>query len=380
MLLAERHQQVKGIVLAGVHSWDGSLFDRVLPRPLVPVAHSPLICYVLGWLRDGGIRTATICANSASRAVRALLGDGTRVGVQIDYYEDWTPRGPAGCVRDAAMGSDAETFVVADGTIIPQLDLDRLLAAHDEAGAAVTVAACRDGENGNGRNGHLTPTGVYVFARRALDYVSKMGYQDIKEVLIPQLRRHGECVVTHRVGNPCPRVTCAGTYLAANEWVLERLLADPHPWPGYREMKEGRVHQSVSLGAGVMLVGPVLVGPETRIERNATIVGPTVIGAGCTIREGAVVCRSAIWDACLVGRTSRLDQCILVHGASVRAGARLSDVVYGQEREKSAGLLGRFRRKRPERGAAGSGGLVGEQESRCAEDSCGRLPQPERKV
>ena len=36
----------------------------------------------------------------------------------------------AGCVRDAALRSQAETIVVADGTSVPVVDAEELLAAH----------------------------------------------------------------------------------------------------------------------------------------------------------------------------------------------------------------------------------------------------------
>ena len=99
----EPRTDASGIVLAGVHRWGESEFERLLPRPLLPVAESPLICYALRWLRDGGVRAATICANSESRFVRHCLKDGSEYGLDIRYFEDLTPRGPAGCVRDAGL-------------------------------------------------------------------------------------------------------------------------------------------------------------------------------------------------------------------------------------------------------------------------------------
>src|SRR5262245_44958382 len=97
--------EFEGVVLAGVHAWSDSAFELAEARPLVPLAGRPLICHALEWLRDHGARRATICANSESPAVRRRLGDGSRVGIELDYYEDWLPRGTAGCIHDAAMGA-----------------------------------------------------------------------------------------------------------------------------------------------------------------------------------------------------------------------------------------------------------------------------------
>jgi hypothetical protein len=35
--------RVEGIVLAGVHQWGDCPLEQAVPRPLVPIGHSPLI-------------------------------------------------------------------------------------------------------------------------------------------------------------------------------------------------------------------------------------------------------------------------------------------------------------------------------------------------
>ena len=195
--------RVRGIVLAGTYHWSGSAFEDLLPRPLVPVAQAPLVSYALRWLRDGGISRATLCANSASRAMRSYLGAGSRLTMSLEYHEDWTPRGAAGCVRDAATRSDADTLVVTDGTAIPAVNIGLLLDDHRTAGAAVTIVVHHDRQARSGER-PLNPGGIYVFDRRVLDYIPETGFQDIKENLIPKLYRAGERVVTHAGLGVCP--------------------------------------------------------------------------------------------------------------------------------------------------------------------------------
>src|SRR6185295_720200 len=149
---------VCGIVLAGTYRWSASSFEALAARPLVPVALSPLISYALRWLRDGDVPRATICTNHSSRTVEAALGQGGELGLELRYYEDGTPRGAAGCVRDAGLPSASETFVVADGTAIPTVSLRELLASHRASGAAATAVVHRD----RSRSGLPTPGGVYV--------------------------------------------------------------------------------------------------------------------------------------------------------------------------------------------------------------------------
>ena len=173
-------------------------------------------------MKGGGLSRATICANSEARAVRAHL-NGSAIDMRVDYLEDWSPRGAAGCVRDAGIKTDADTFVVADGTSVPVVDLEELLEAHQAAGAALTVVVGADAA------GRLRPSGVYVFDRWSFDFIPEDGFQDIKEKLIPRLYGAGEHVSTHMARAVAPRVVNTDTYLALNQWAVERALARPGP-------------------------------------------------------------------------------------------------------------------------------------------------------
>ncbi|MBN1345165.1 MAG: NDP-sugar synthase [Phycisphaerae bacterium] len=312
---------VKGIVLAGAHPWDSPEAFGGLIRPMLPVGQRPLVCHVLEWLRQGGITSSTICANGSSRMIRSRLRDGSRVGMALDYYDDPMPRGPAGCAKDAAANSDGDTFVVVEGTIVPQGDLQELLTIHERSGAGLTVVVGHTGDYGSPGECQLVPTGVYIIERRALDYVPHRGYQDMKEVLIPRLHKEGQRVLTHLSTRACPRVTSAATYLAVNEWALERLAQSGEAVPGYRSIGEAYVHETARIAPTASLVGPIMIGPNASIGAEATIVGPTMVGAHCVVEPSATVSRSVIWDACIIGSGGLVDQCVLVNGAEVQPGA-----------------------------------------------------------
>jgi NDP-sugar pyrophosphorylase family protein len=300
-----------GVVLAGTYHWGCSPLERLLPRPLLPVADSPLICYSLRWLRDGGIGRAIICANSSSHTVRTHLGAGSALAMDIEYYEDLTPRGAAGCVRDAAAATDATTVVVADGTAIPAVDLDQLLAAHMLSDAALTVVGHRDpGVNSQGYR-PLTPAGIYVFDRRVLDMIPDRGFQDIKESLIPRLYRAGERVVTYAGPGGCPRVINADTYLAVNHWMIECLARKPTVGEAYRVHGESVAHQTARIHPEATVVGPVLLGPGAVVEGDAVIVGPTSVGAHCLVGRGALLSRSVAWTGCVIEEDAVVDRCLL---------------------------------------------------------------------
>jgi len=346
-------QNTRGVILAGQYAWKDSKFDALCPRPLLPVASRPLASYALLWLSEGGLHDVTVCANRDTRTVGDRLREYRPPDVDVELLEDPVPRGPAGCVRDAA--GDAETLVVVGGTTVPLPDLGALLASHRASGAAVTVVVHPE-PGGDGAPKRHVPAGIYVFERRALEHIPGHGFYDIKESLIPRLYREGERTTAYPVLDWSPRVLDAPSYLELNAWMVERLCGGTPP-DGFVRVSGILAHESARIAADVACVGPVLVGAGARVRAGATLVGPTSIGGASVVAEGALVSRSAVWSRCLVGEGAATDGCILADGCMVAPGSRVFGAVRTAEQPRPALLAGRFRpsvpyRPRPQTGPA----------------------------
>ena len=321
--------RIHGIILAGAYPDGQCALDRLIPRPLLPVAQQPLITYALRWMRSGGLRRATICTNSAARAIRTHLGPAA-FDLHLDYLEDWSPRGPAGCVADAGAPTDADTFVVADGTAVPVVDIQELLEAHRASEAAVTIVVGAD------LAGRMRPTGVYVFDRWAFHFIPEEGFQDIKEKLIPRLYAAGENVSTQMAHTVAPRVVNADTYLALNQWAIERAAHPVGSSDGFRVSGEAVVHESAVVDPSARLLGPVLVGPRATVRAAATLVGPVSIGPGTSVGRGAVISRSVLWSGCVVGEGAFVDRCMLADGARIEPRKSVFSAVKTAGREEGS--------------------------------------------
>jgi mannose-1-phosphate guanylyltransferase len=327
VLKSNASSRAHGIVLAGAYRGGPCVLDPLVPRPLLPVAEQPLITYALRWMATGGLRGAAICANTDARPIGERLG-GAACGLRLEYLEDWSPRGAAGCVRDAGVRTEATTFVVMDATAVPVVGLGDLLEAHRASRAAVTVVV------GVGRAGRLQPSGGYVFDRRAFLHIPEDGFQDIKEKLIPRLHAAGELVSTYMAGSLAPRIVDADTYLALNHWVVERASRLREAPDGFRNLGEAVLHDTASVDPTARLLGPVLVGPGASVQGGATLVGPVVIGRATEVGRGAVVSRSVLWSECQVGGRSFVDRSMLADRATVEPG---SAVIHGVRTEARRG-------------------------------------------
>jgi mannose-1-phosphate guanylyltransferase len=309
------------IVLAGGYRSTENALAGLLPRPLMPVALVPLVGHVLRWLQAADITRLHVCTNGYARAIEARLAATIGTPSPLAFVEDATPRGPAGCARDAALQTDGEIFVVVDGSVIPAVDLGAVLAHHVKAGAAVTAVVQEQAGGGTGLR--VAPAGIYVFDRRALDMVGPAGFQDIKEHLIPALRRRHERISAFLAGEVSPRVIDAETYLAVNHWAIEQIPGRPGRFAANDSVVVGQVaaHPSATVHPRAQIIGPAVLGRGVEIGPYATIVGPVSIGANTVVGARSVVSRSVVWDNCSIGEGAFVDHALVAGDVTVEPGA-----------------------------------------------------------
>jgi NDP-sugar pyrophosphorylase family protein len=316
----------EAVVLAGTTAWRKTAFDQLLPRPVLPVGQLPLMAHPLRWLRAAGASRVTICASGLAPQLREHLEPIRHLLPELTFHEDQSPRGAAGSARDAALATDADLFVVADATTIPDVSLLRVLAEHQESRAALTIVVQPSASGApsklSSRGGTLVPTGLYVFSRRAFEYVPAAGYQDIKESLIPRLYAAGELVATSEAESQCPQVLDARTYLAVSHRTIARAAAPAGIVDALFEAAP-TIDPSARISATALLVGPVLVGPGVEIHDEAVIVGPASIGADSIVERGALVSRSVVWNGCTIGADAQVDRSVLSTGVAIASAARL---------------------------------------------------------
>lgn len=320
--------EIGGIILAGTHPWGESTLDWIAPRPLLPVVGRPLVWYGLDWLRQAGIGHVSVCARGEVAAIRAGLAGQSATGLRISYVQDEMPRGPAGCIRDAADERPEDVFVVIEGALLPRADLGPILKAHLGARAALTIVAFRQ-QSFVGGPVQLKPAGIYIASRQALSLVPDNGYQDIKEVWIPRLHQHDCRVVPYIIDAAAViPVTGLSSYLRASVAVLERAEA-LGTWGGdYRRVGQAWVHRTARVSASARLSELVLVGPEAWVESKTLVLGRTIIGPRSSVGTASILSDTVSWPQCRIGAGVITNRCILMAGSSLDAGLVARDTVF----------------------------------------------------
>jgi len=242
---------------------------------------------------DGAI---TICANGNTDMLESHVLAGAVRPDTIRYYRDNMPRGTGGCIKAVAQAGGARTVFVSGGANWIEEDPQCMLAEHRAAGNALTVF-CAERDPGGDRHG-LAPTGLYCVEPEVLPHIRDVGFQDLKEQVIPALKAAGLRVGAVVLRRPAFEITNWSDYLRA---VSRALATEAATLPGYRELAPGIwAGERVSIAPDARIVGPALIGHDTTVKSQALVVGPAVLGRACRIEPQAWAIRMVTADRTVI--------------------------------------------------------------------------------
>lgn len=188
-----------------------------IPKPLLPVGEKPIIEILLGQLRRGGVRNAYVSIGYKGDLIRSYLGDGSRLGLAVEYVDEPEALGTAGAL---GLIKDRLTrpFLMVNGDILTKLDFSRFYEAHVSGGAVMTVGCVEytvkipfgviENENGLVRGiaekpeaAYLVAAGIYALSPEALAGVGGAAKLDVPD-LMSGLVKSGKKVGAYHITEP----------------------------------------------------------------------------------------------------------------------------------------------------------------------------------
>jgi len=138
----------KAILLAGGAGTRLYPLTKIVCKQLLPVYDKPMICYPLATLMLGGLREILVISTPKDLPMlRDFLGDGSQLGIRLEYAVQPEPKGIAQAFLIGAdfVGNDGATLILGDNIFYGKLDFFREALALP-SGACIFGYQVRDPE------------------------------------------------------------------------------------------------------------------------------------------------------------------------------------------------------------------------------------------
>ncbi|MFE9685551.1 sugar phosphate nucleotidyltransferase [Streptomyces sp. NPDC006285] len=304
------------------------------PKPMVPAAGVPFLTHQLARARAAGVEHMVLATSYLAEVFEPHFGDGSSLGLHIEYVTEDEPLGTGGAIRNVASrlrSAPDDPVLIFNGDILTGLDIPALIATHGSSGADVSLHLTRVTDP---RAYGLVPTDD---SGRVQAFLEKP--QTPEEIVTDQINAGAyvfrrSVIDSIPVGRPVsveretfPDLLAAGAHLQGmvdSTYWLD--LGTPQAFVrGSADLVLGRVPSPAVPGR----CGDSLVLPTAAVASDAKLTGGTVVGDGATVGEGARVRGSTILADAVVEPGAVVTDSLI--GARARVGARsiLSGVFVG---------------------------------------------------
>jgi NDP-sugar pyrophosphorylase family protein len=270
-------------------------------KPAIPILGKPLVGYVAEYLAGYGIDEIVVNLHHRPESVRRVLGDGGRFGVKLHYVEEPVILGTSGALDNTREFFERETFVVVNGKIITDIDLNAAIETHRKMNALATLVllpnvrrerfSIVETEAGRIKGFGRMPvetdegpaplmfTGIHIMEPRILEYVPRGVFSDSVTNVYPKAMANGEILAAH---------------VASGKW---------------RELSTLKRYLDISI--------------ELLREQGMTLSA----GANNLVPATATVRDSVFWDDVEVGEGARINRAVLADKVKIGANEVIENAV-----------------------------------------------------
>ena len=296
------------ILAAGLGTRLAPLTDLV-PKPLVPVFHKPLLTFAIDSVIAAGFGEIAYNTHHLPGAFAEEFGFHPEYrGRCLRSFHEPLLLDTGGGIRNARPGLGEGTFLVYNGDILADMPLARLLDHHRASGSLATLllrpcggkanvlfdpkaGEIRDlrGELGSTEGIPVVYSGIALFEQGIFDWIPSDGPYSVIDALIAAMRagnRVGGLLVEEGLwidlGTPA-------AYLEAH-----RLLASGSR-PSYLSEQDW----------------PVAIHPEATVFPGAVFDGTVSVAPGAVIGKNARIKDSVIWPGAIIGADAVIEECVV---------------------------------------------------------------------
>lgn len=309
------------------------------PKPLLPTAGVPFLTHLLARIAEAGIEHVVLGTSYKAQTFEEEFGDGSKLGLQIEYVTEEEPLGTGGGIANVAPRLRHDTVLVFNGDVLSGMNLHHLLKAHGDKDADVTMHLVRvydarafgsvptdaDGkvlaflEKSNDPPTDQINAGTYVFTREIIDRIPREREVSVEREVFPGLLASGAKVFAFVDSSYWRDMGTPDDFVHGSADLVRGVA--PSPALGARR-GESLVLDGASVAPGAVLLGGTVVGRGAEIGPGVRLDGAVVFD-GARIEAGAAVERSIVGSGARVGLRARVRDAVIGDGADIGARCEL---------------------------------------------------------
>lgn len=228
---------MKALVLAAGKSTRIAPIAKGLPKPLIQIGGKSVIERNLLWLSEFGIKDIWINLHYKPEEVMSHLGDGSKLGLSIQYSFEPQILGTAGAVRQLEE-EWRETFLVVYGDNLFQFSLDTFLSFHKAQKSALSIGLFHQEthihtgvaggrvvlegnrikgfvEGKNSKSSDYVNAGIYLIEPEIIPLIPKEMFYDFGNDLFPKCINNGIKISGHIINGYCLGIDTPESYKEA---------------------------------------------------------------------------------------------------------------------------------------------------------------------
>jgi len=350
---------LKAVVLAagkGVRLWP---LTENRSKHMIPVAGKPIVEHVILAIRSAGIRSIVLVTRYRSELVKKHIGNGSKLGVTVDYVDQPDISGTASAISMAQDRVGSNDFLVAYGDlVVTPRAIKRVVDTYRKKGRKPTIGlipVSRPESYGMAKvsgdllteiiekpsqsqsPSNLANTGIYVLNPTIFDHLqttlrSGRGEFEITDT-ISSLAKTGTPVAWARIdpsdwqdiGKPWDVLAANARLLAKSKRRIAGRIEEGAKVTGQVTIEKGALIRTGTVIEGPARIGEgAVIGPLAHIRAGTYVGKRSAIGAFCEVKNSIIMDHTKIPHLSYIGDSIIGEHCNLAAGTIV-ANLKLND-------------------------------------------------------
>ncbi|HYM45106.1 MAG TPA: NDP-sugar synthase [Solirubrobacteraceae bacterium] len=298
-----------------------------ITKPMVPVLDRPVMAHIVDLLDRHGFTEAIANLHWFPDSIREHFGE------RLSYRYEAELLGTAGGVRACAEFFGDDAFLVISGDALTDIDLEALAIRHREVGGVATLAVKKVPDTRefgvvlHDRDGRVTGfqekprpdealsdlgnCGIYVFSPQIFDYFPERPFADWATDVFPTLLANDVPFHIHEIREYWNDIGSLGELRQGTFDALRGELR--------LEVEGEELVPGILLAGGTELpddaeiAGPAWIGRDVKIGAGVRLMGPVVLGDGATIGDRAQLRETIVFPGTEIAAESILIGAISGH-------------------------------------------------------------------